>query len=190
MSHHFVGIVKVELCFNFVTFCIQLEKRTLIQKDPQLQIEDQNLNLDIQLGQPAFVPTSRVICAPAIVKQEHYHQQIAPHQYQMHIVDHTAQTRKAVVGENHGYLASTPQVASTSLSSNGIYAAGLRIVRCNSNGGSVLVPECGFSNQNCGSSLGTNSFNKAIFAKNRRQERYQKNRVKRTSSTLGRRQSQ
>ena len=101
----------------------------MIQEEAQLKIEEQNLNLDMQLGQPTLVPTSIVICAPTVVKQEHYHQQIAPHQYQMQIMDHTAQTRSAVISENHGCRASNTQVAATN---------GVRLVSCNNMGGSSL----------------------------------------------------
>ncbi|KAL6207546.1 hypothetical protein ACLB2K_018504 [Fragaria x ananassa] len=159
----------------------ELKKQRLIQEEAQLKIEEQNLNLDMQLGQPTLVPTSIVICAPTVVKQEHYHQQIAPHQYQMQIMDHTAQTRSAVISENHGCRASNTQVAATN---------GVRLVSCNNNGGSMLVPDCSFSflNQNRSSSMATKNLYKAMSAQ-RRQERYQKNRVKKTS-LLGQRQSQ
>ncbi|XP_050366769.1 uncharacterized protein LOC126785199 [Argentina anserina] len=168
----------------------ELEKQTLIQKESQMKIEEENLNLDMQLGQPTLVPTSIVICAPTIVEQEHYHQQIARHQYQTSICNRTAQIRKAVISENHGYLASTTQVASTSLPSNIVNATAVRLVS-NSNGGSVLVYDYGspFPNQNWASSADTKTLFDKAKSKQRRQERYQKNREKRTS-LLGRRHSQ
>ncbi|KAM5565130.1 hypothetical protein ABKV19_019252 [Rosa sericea] len=165
----------------------ELKKQRLIQKEPQSKIEEQNLNLDMKLGQPTPIQTSIVICAPTIVEQERYHQQSAPHQYQN--LDHMAQTRSAVICGNHGYLSSTTQVASTSLPSNSVNATGLRLVSCNNNGG--LIPDHGFSsfpNQNHGSAYVTKNLYKAVSAQ-RRHERYQKNRVKRTSLS-GQRQSQ
>ncbi|XP_062019013.1 uncharacterized protein LOC133735634 [Rosa rugosa] len=159
----------------------ELKKQRLIQKEPQSKIEEPKLNLDMKLGQPTPIQTSIVICAPTIVEQERYHQLSAPHQYQT--LDHTAQTRGAVIIENHGYLSSTTQVASTSLPSNSVDATGLRLVSYN--------PDHGFSsfpNQNRGSAFVTKNLYKAVSAQ-RRHERYQKNRVKKTS-LLGQRQSQ
>ncbi|XP_024165302.1 uncharacterized protein LOC112172260 isoform X2 [Rosa chinensis] len=165
----------------------ELKMQRLIQKEPRSKIEEQKLNLDMKLGQPTPIQTSIVICAPTIVEQERYHQLSAPHHYQT--LDHTAQTRGAVIIENHGYLSSTTQVASTSLPSSSVNATGLRLVSCNNNGG--LIPDHGFSsfpNQNCGSAFVTKNLYRAVSAQ-RRHERYQKNRVKKTSLS-GQRRSQ
>lgn len=140
-----------------------------------MKIEGQNLNLEMQLGQP----TPIIICAPSIVKQEHYHQQIAPHQYQMRIMaDQTAQTRSAVISENYGYLSSTTQVASTCLPSNSVSAAGFRLLTCNNNGGQILVPDL------LGSSLANQNLYKAMAAAQARQQRRQICRGKNPSSLL------
>lgn len=155
----------------------ELINQSLIKKEPQLKIEEQNLNLEMQLGQPT--PTPIIICAPSIVKQDHYHQQTAPHQYQMHIMaDQTAQTRSAVISENYGYLSSNTQVASTCLPSNSVSAAGFRLLTCNNNGGQILVPDL------LGSSLANQNLYKAMAAAQARQQRRQICRGKNPSSLL------